>query len=117
MSTIVAQFLDAGGLPLQDIPVLFSTTGGLLGTVDNICLFGSGGFGCTRTGEACSDLNPCPEVNLPPVTVLSDINGVALDTLVLRLIEDPDSVTVTVTVEGTNISATTTVTKTVNPGH
>jgi hypothetical protein len=34
---LVAQIIDAGGLPVSDVPLVFTTDGGLLGTVDNFC--------------------------------------------------------------------------------
>jgi hypothetical protein len=105
---ISAQLTDSGQ-PVDDVPLFFSATGGLLGSVDNVC--GSSGF-CTRSGGACSVDGDCPL--LAPATLTTNANGIATDVLTLRLFEDPDSVTVTVI--GTGIEGSTTVSKAVNLG-
>jgi len=69
-------------------------------------------FVCTRSATACATDSDCPQ--LPPEAIVTDVNGVAVDTLTLRLFGDPDQVTVTAV--GSGALATTTVTKVVDPG-
>lgn len=83
---LVAQVVGPGGNPLPGVPLFFTSTGGLLAS-------GSGG---------------------QITAVTTDANGVAIDELTLRLNEDPDEVTVTV--KGTGIQASRTVSKVVNLG-
>jgi hypothetical protein len=106
----VAQVIDANGLPLEDIPLFFTADGGLLDTVNNVC---TSAGNCSRSPSvACTNNGDCP--TLEPAILVTNVNGVATDTLTLRIFEDPDSVTVTV--KGTNLETTETVTKTVNTG-
>ncbi len=109
-TTLIAQVVDQGGLPLANIPLFFTTNGGLLATVANLCI----GNVCSRTETNCNQQLPCADVIAVPTAVETNNSGVATDTLLLRLIEDPD--TVEVTVQGTNLTAVATVTKTVNNG-
>jgi hypothetical protein len=113
-STLVAQVVDGGGLPVDEIPLFFSTTGGKLASVDNICVAGPGGPTCSKTGLACVTTSDCEQLSPLPVPIETNDNGVARDTLELQLFGDPDSVQVTA--KGTNLEATGTVTKTVNLG-
>ena len=107
-TTLVAQVVGSSGLPIDGIPLFFSTDGGLLGTVDNLCQNNS----CSLSGAQCGDDTPCP--NVPPLVLETNSNGVVTDVLTLRLFQDPD--TVTVTVRGTNLETTAAVGKTVNVG-
>lgn len=86
---IYALILDAGGLPLEDIPVVFTSTGGRLDS-ENFC---DAEGTCTRSGGACAADDDCP----PPVApaIKTNPDGLALDRLTLRLIEDLDTVDVT----------------------
>jgi hypothetical protein len=109
-TAMVAQVLDNNGAPLARIPLLFTTNGGRLDTVDNYCT--SAGQ-CSRTpADSCSVDGDC--VVVAPEVVETDSNGIATDILTLRLIEDPDSVVVTA--KGSTLLTTHTVTKTVNLG-
>ena len=107
-AALVAQVVDAGGLPLASIPLFFTTDGGQLASLDNICIVNT----CSRTGADCT-LDPCVQLPGAPTAIFTNSSGVATDTLLLRLI-DPDSVVTTV--QGTGLTAMATVTKTVNVG-
>jgi hypothetical protein len=106
-STIIAQLLAESGTPLANIPLIFSSNGGLLGSVDNQCVTGS----CAATGGTCVLDADCPAVT--PGSVETDSNGIAIDVLTIRLAEDPSEVTVMVrstassemVTVGTNVSA------------
>jgi hypothetical protein len=108
-TTIVAQLLGEGGEPLQNVPLLFNSTGGLLGSVDNFCLPGQT---CSRSPDMCLLDSDCPFV--APTAIDTDNTGIALDILTLRLIEDPQ--TVDVTVNSTSSSTTVSVSQIVNTG-
>jgi len=109
-TTMVAQVVDAGGLPLDGVPLFFSTNGGLMASVDNVCTETNT---CSRSpADACVDSSDCP--TLSPDVILTNASGIVTDILTLRLFGDPDSVTVTV--KGTNLQSTATVSKTVNLG-
>jgi hypothetical protein len=73
---------------------------------------------CTNAGLCSRSLVPCAFDGdcsvLAPEVVETDSNGIATDILTLRLIEDPDSVVVTV--KGSTLLTNHTVTKTVNLG-
>jgi len=106
---LVAQVVDAGGLPVDGVPIFFSTDGGLLGTVDNQCLPTNQ---CSLSTDACAVDGDCPAVT--PQVLRTNSDGVVSDILTLRLFGDPSSVTVTA--HGTTLSASATVSKTVNVG-
>jgi hypothetical protein len=100
-TTLIAQALHASGLPVGEIPVFFTSTGGLLGSVHNVC---DAAGQCTRSGGPCSNDDDCPV--LPPEAVETNASGIATDSLTLRLIEDPDEVVVTAQALGATASTT-----------
>lgn len=102
---IVAQLLSSTGLPQADIPLFFTTNGGLLGSVNNQCVDES----CANTGGACVVDDDCPAVS--GSSIETDANGIASDVLTIRLADDPETVEVTVqsTVSSTTISVGTNV--------
>jgi hypothetical protein len=83
-STIVARVFDSGGLPQENIAVIFSTTGGVLASA----------------GSPGDPIQP----------VKTNANGIAQDILMVRE-NDPD--TVTVTCQSSSISEEVEITKTV----
>jgi len=103
---IVAVLLDAGGNPVQDVPLAFTTTGGTLSA--NLCQDG----GCTQGGGTCTTDAACPVTVADTIT--TDGDGIARTTLTLVIFEDPESVEVTVS--STVSSATVTVNMVVNTG-
>jgi hypothetical protein len=107
-TSLVAQLVDAGGLPVTSVPVFFTANGGLLASVDNVCVVNT----CSRSGTACSSNTTCPVV--PAEGIETDDNGMATDLLTLRLIEDPAQVAVTARAGA--ITATVTIDKNVNLG-
>lgn len=107
-ATLAAQLLSSSGLPQADIPLFFTTNGGLLGSVNNQCVDGS----CAKTGGGCTVDDDCPAVT--GTSINTDANGIATDVLTLRLAEDPESVEVTV--QSTVSSTTITVGTNVNSG-
>jgi len=107
-TNLAAQLLSSSGLPQSDIPLFFTTNGGLLGSVNNQCVDGS----CANTGGGCVVDDDCPSVS--GNTIETDANGIATDVLTIRLSEDPESVEVTV--QSTVSSTTITVGTNVNSG-
>jgi hypothetical protein len=103
---VLAQVVDATGLPLDEIPLFFTSTGGLLGSVNNFC---QGNGTCSRGAPAadCTVDSDCPL--LDPDALVTDGNGVVSDVLTLRLFGDPDDVTVTA--KGTNLQGSAQVSK------
>jgi len=108
-TSLVAQLTDAGGLPIDGVPLFFTSDGGLLGSATNICpLSGQ----CSRTPQtACDTDEDCPVVPGPPDVRNTNANGIVSDVLKIRLDGDPD--VVNVSVQGTNLGATASVTKNV----
>ncbi|HXV77196.1 MAG TPA: hypothetical protein VD788_12840 [Candidatus Polarisedimenticolaceae bacterium] len=104
-TTIIAQLLSASGIPQSGVPLFFTSTGGLMGSVDNQCSAGN----CVMTGESCTLDGDCRAIS--PTSIETDSNGIATDILTLRLAEDPASVDVTVqsTVSATTVSVATNV--------
>ena len=86
-STIAAQIYSASGFPISGVNVGFTTTGGQLLSSDNSCESSS----CRISGDSCTTNGDCPAV--PPETVVTNGNGVAIDVLTLNL-NDPASVEV-----------------------
>lgn len=110
---LVAQILDEGGQPVDEVPLLFSTEeGGRLASAYNICVESTSL--CSKTGSICVDTDDCADLGVDPAVLVTDVNGLAEDTLELHLIDDPASVTITAT--GANLEATETVTKIVTFG-
>jgi hypothetical protein len=110
-TTLVAQVTDGSGLPVDGLPLVFTSDGGLLGSVTNICTLSGT---CSRDFADCQTDADCAVVTGPPDVRETNDSGVAADVLKLRLFEDPD--VVNVTVKGTSLEATAAVAKTVNTG-
>ncbi len=106
-TTVIAQLVDSTGLPVDDIPLFFTTTSGLMASTSNVC--GSGGA-CTD-GNPCLSNADCPDL---PDVVETNENGIATDVLTMRLLEDQS--TATVVVKGTSLEASVAITKTVYLG-
>ncbi len=90
-ASLIAQVVDAGGLPLGNIPLFFTTSGGLLASADNICIENV----CSRTGAMNCPVVPC--VAAAPLAIETNSRGVATDTRELRFFLDPESVEVSFT--------------------
>ena len=104
-ATLAAQLLSSSGLPQADIPLFFTTNGGLLGSVNNQCVDGF----CAKTGGGCAVDGDCPPVT--STSIKTNSNGIATDILTIRLADDPETVEVTVqsTVSSTTIQVGTNV--------
>jgi hypothetical protein len=113
-TTIVAQVVDATGQPLDEVPLFFTSTGGLLDSVNNVCQTDLDVPVCSRSEPevACTVDSDCPLET--PDALETDGNGVASDVLTLRLFLDPDNVVVTA--KGTNVEGRAEVSKNVNEG-
>jgi hypothetical protein len=108
-TALVVQVVDPNGLPVDDLPLFFTSTGGLLGSLTNFCR--SDGS-CARSGDPCNLDGDCPVPSSSTVT--TNESGVAVDFLRLRLFGDPSQVTVTA--KGTNLEGSATVDKIINLG-
>jgi len=87
---LVAQLLSSTGLPQSGVPLFFTASGGLLGSVNNQCLNEGS---CADTGGACVVDSDCPVAD--STAQETDSNGIATDFLTLRLSIDPESVEAT----------------------
>ena len=68
-TSLVCQLLNVNGLPQSGIPLFFSSTGGLLASVDNVCVVDT----CIRSLDPCVNDSDCPFV--PPSSIVTDSDG------------------------------------------